>query len=113
MTSNREFLWYRLFQTDGFGPRARHLIWKAIRDSDLTLERFFDMEQSEFESTFPDLGSGRLARANFDALQAVDEEALYQNYESLKDNDIEIIYPGHELYPDKMSDLTQFNLFPL
>ncbi len=113
MNANNEFLWYRLFQTEGFGPRARYMIWQAIRDSDLTLVRLFDMDRPEFEGTFPDLGSGRLARASFETLQAVDEEAFYQEYESLKDNDIEIVYPGHELYPERALELIQHALFPI
>ena len=113
MTSTSDLLWYRLFQTEGFGPRARHIIWEGIRDSGFSLERLFGMDRAEFESTFPALGSGRLRRANFDALQSLDEDKLYEEYQALKDSDIEIVHPGHQLYPDSFSALVQRGLLPI
>lgn len=113
MTSRSDFLWYRLFQTEGFGPRARLIIWKAIRDSGFSLERLFNMDSSEFGSTFPALGRGRLKRANFDAIKSVDEDKLYEEYQTLKDNDVEIIYPGHQLYPERLSGPLEHRLLPI
>lgn len=113
MTSRTDLLWYRLFETEGFGPRARHIIWRAIRDSGFSLERLFSMDRSEFESTFPALGKGRLKRANFDALHSVDEDKIYEEFQALEDGDIEIVHPGHQLFPDSILGLIEYRLLPI
>jgi len=108
-----DFLWYKLFHAEGFGPRARYIIWEAIRDSGFSLERLFGMDRAEFQTTFPALGSGRLRRANFDALQSVDEDKLYEEYQALKDSDIEIVHPGHQLFPDSILELIEYRVLPI
>jgi len=107
MRSDTAFAWYRLFRTEGFGPRAMHLIWKTVKQSGTSLEDVFDMDESEFEKTFPELGRGRLRRAEFEAIRAQDVEALYEEYRRLKENEIEIIHPGHELHSERFLALIE------
>jgi len=76
--SSTELSWYRLFRAEGFGPRAMQVIWKAMQLSGTPLEKLFDMGRDEFVKTFPELGKGRLKRANFDSLRGQDEDALWR-----------------------------------
>jgi DNA processing protein len=113
MTKKTAFAWYRLFQAEGFGPKAMYTIWKALQESGLPLERLFEMERPDFESRFPSLGKGRLKRAGFDALHAQDEDKLYEEYQNLRDDGVEIVHPGHPLCGEKLLGLVEYGAFPI
>lgn len=110
MTHETDFLWYKLFRAEGFGTKSISMVYRTIHNSGFSLERVFGMSKFDFENTFPGLGRGRLKKANFDALQRLNEEVLYQEYQKLKNNRIKIIYPGHQLYPESLSGFMEHDI---
>ncbi len=113
MTKKTAFAWYRLFQAEGFGPKAMYTIWKTLQESGLPLEKLFEMERPDFESKFPSLGKGRLKRADFGTLQAQDEDKLYEEYQNLRDDGVEIVHPGHPLCGENLLGLVEYGAFPI
>lgn len=113
MSDNDAFSWYKLLRAERFGPKARQVIWEAVREGDFSLEDLFTIDRSEFEVRFPTLGKGRLKGASFDALQALDEDALYEEYQDLRDQEIEVVHPGHQLYPEGVARLEGGDALPV
>lgn len=113
MTINTDFLWYKLFNVQGFGPKSIHLIYEEIRRNGLSLESIFNMNKSEFESTFPEIGKGRLRKANFEAIKELNEEEIYQEHQDLKNKGIEIIYCGHKSYPERLLQFIEYGVPPI
>ena len=113
MTNKLDFLWYKLFSTEGFGPKSISIVYNTIHNLGIPLEEIFVMSESEFEKTFPELGKGRLRKATFEAIQKLNEEKIYQEYQELRNNGIKIIYPGCQLYPVKLLELTRYGVPPI
>jgi DNA processing protein len=113
MSGEEGFCWYKLSHAEGFGPKARQVIWDAVQRGDFSLEELFDMDGAEFEVRLPTLGKGRLKGASFEALHALDEDALYEEYQALKDQEIEVVHPGHALYPERVTRLEGGDAVPI
>lgn len=107
MKSSDPFCWYRLFRAEGFGPKAVQVIWDSVQKGNCALEDLFIMSSSEFEDRFPTLGKGTLSRASFQSLRAHDEEKLFEDYQLFSDAGIELLHPGHPLFPENLSRLAE------
>jgi DNA processing protein len=112
VSGEEAFAWYKLFRAEGFGPKARQVIWDAVQRGDFSLEELFDMDSAQFEARLPALGKGRLNAASSEVLQFLDEEALYEEYQALKDQEIEVVHPGHALYPESVARLEGGDALP-
>jgi len=113
MTDKTAVAWYRLFQAEGFGPKAMYIVWRTMHDSGLLLEKLFEMERPDFESRFPSLGKGKLKRADFGTLQAQDEDKLHEEYQNLRDDGVEMVHPGHPLCGENLLGLVEYGAFPI
>jgi DNA protecting protein DprA len=101
------FSWYRLFRAEGFGPKAVQTLWDAVQKGKCALEDLFTMSSSEFEDRFPTLGKGALNRASFQSLHTHDEGNLFEEYQSFSDTNIELVHPGHPLFPESLLRLAE------
>ena len=113
MREEEAFAWYKLFRAAGFGPKARQVVWEGVREAGVALGDVFTMDRSQFEERFPLLGKGRLKGASLEALQGLDEDVLYQEYQALKDQEIEVVHPGHSLYPEGVARLEGGDALPV
>lgn len=113
MKGSDAFSWYRLFRAEGFGPKAVQVVWDAVRTGNCALEDLFTMSRPEFEDRFPTLGKGTLNRASFESLRAHDEGKLFEEYQSFCNAGIELVHPGHPLFPESLSRLTEHGVSPI
>jgi DNA processing protein len=95
MIREAAYFWFRLFRTRGIGPKAlaaiqRELIATAMAPEQVPLNR-----QVLFES-YP-----RLAKLLADKVAADDADALWSEYESIREQGITVVHPGH---PDAPAD---------
>lgn len=111
--SGEAFLWYKLFHADGFGPKAMQVIWEAIQRGQLCIERLFGLKSPEFEANFPMLGKGRLKGATFESLQSLDEDTLQEEYQALKEESVELVHPGHPLFPESVGRPMEHGVSPI
>jgi len=112
MTVKPDFLWYKLFNAEGFGDKSIFIVYNTIKNHNISLEEVFKMDESKFRETFPKLGRDRLNKANIDSIQKVNEKTdeLYNEYQDLKSEGVEIIYPEHELFPKR---ILEFKISPI
>jgi len=102
VTTAEDYVWYKLFRAEGFGPRSLAILHQTARDRGVPLAEVFAMDEPTFASTFPALGRGRLKRASFRALKELDEDTLFREYEQLQDSSIALIHADHEQYPGRL-----------
>lgn len=113
MSGSDAFSWYRLFRAEGFGPKAVQVVWDTVQKGSCALEELFTMSRSEFEDRFPTLGKGTLNRASLESLHALEEDKLYEEYESFCEAGIELVHPGHALFPESLSRPMEHGASPI
>lgn len=96
---NKEYSWYLLSNTPGFGAKSIHYIYENLRKNDLTISDLFDLDINELSSTFPEIGKGRFSRAVFSSFKTMDEDRLFSNYEKLESEGVKIIGLDDDRYP--------------
>ena len=111
--SEDAFSWYRLFRAEGFGAKAVQVVWSTVQKGGCSLEDLFTMSRSDFEDRFPALGKGTLSRASFQSLRAHDEGKLFEEYQSFCETGIELVHPGHLLFPESPSRLMEHGVPPI
>lgn len=112
MKNNKEYNWFKLSYAVGFGPKSIHYLYSQLRNQGLTINDLFELSAEQFQNYFPELGQGRLSRANFSSLHELDEEKIYSSYQKLKDEKTHIITLDDERYPKSVLSTMQDNAPP-
>ena len=99
MRINRDYFWFRLFKTRGIGTKLLGSIAKILEAENLTPE-MLPRNQSDFSAQFP-----KLAKILNGKIRAEDREKVSAAYEQLKDQGIDIIYPGHPDFPPHLLEI--------
>lgn len=82
---NKEYSWYMLSNAPGFGAKSIHYIYENLQASNMYINKLFDIEAKELFRLFPEIGRGKLSRANFSCFPQLDaDDKLYANFEKLK-----------------------------
>ncbi|MDE0424180.1 MAG: DNA-processing protein DprA [Candidatus Poribacteria bacterium] len=89
MSINRDYFWFRLFKTRGIGPKLLVSIAEILEADNLNPE-ILPRSQSELSAQFP-----KLAKILNGKIRAEDREKVSKEYEELKRQGVNIIYPGH------------------
>jgi DNA processing protein len=96
------YYWYKLSEANGFGPKSIYTVYKSIIEKGCTIEDFFKLEKHEFEKRFPTLGKGRFKSANYESIKELSDQVILKKFYELQDKNIEIIFPGHKEFPDRL-----------
>ena len=93
MSINKDYFWFRLFKTRGIGTKLLVSIAKILETEHLDPE-MLPLNQSDLSGQFP-----KLAKILNGKIRAEDREKVYAEYNQLKKQGIDIIYPGHPDFP--------------
>ena len=93
MRINKDYFWFRLFKTRGIGPKLLVSVAEILEADNLNPE-ILPRSQSELSAQFP-----KLAKILNGKIRAEDREKVSKEYEELKRQGVNIIYPGHPDFP--------------
>jgi DNA processing protein len=97
---NKEYSWYMLSNAPGFGAKSIHYIYENLKANNMSINDLFDIEANELFRLFPEIGRGKLSRANFSCFLQLDaDDRLYSNFEKLKSEGVTIIGLDDDRYP--------------
>ena len=100
---NKEYSWYMLSNAPGFGAKSIHYIYENLQTNNMSINDLFDIEANELLRLFPEIGRGKLSRANFSCFPQLDaDDRLYSNFEKLKSDGVTIIGLDDERYPQSV-----------
>lgn len=100
---NKEYSWYMLSNAPGFGAKSIHYIYENLQSNKMSINDLFDLEANELFRLFPEIGRGKLSRANFSCFPQLDaDDRLYSNFEKLKSDGVTIIGLDDERYPQSV-----------
>lgn len=106
---NTEYNWFKLFNASGFGAKSIHYIYNNLHNHGLTINDLFELDLSQLQSYFPEIGRGKFSRASLSSLHHLDEEKLYNYFQKLKEEKVSIIGLDDERYPKNVLDYMQDN----
>ncbi len=100
---NKEYSWYMLSNSPGFGAKSIHYIYENLQANNMSINDLFDLEANELFRLFPEIGRGKLSRADFSCFPQLDaDDRLYSNFEKLKSDGVTIIGLDDERYPQSV-----------
>lgn len=99
MKIERDYFWFRLFKARGIGPKSLISIAKILEKEDYYPE-MLSWSQSSFSSQFPELSKILNGK-----IRAEDSDKAYTEYEQLKTQDVEFIYPMHPDFPPHLLEI--------
>lgn len=100
MNINRDYFWFRLFKTQGIGPKLLVSVAKTLEAENLNPE-VLPRSQSDLSAKFP-----KLAKIFNGKIRAEEREKVTTAYEQLKKQGIDIIYPGHPDFPPHLLEIS-------
>ena len=100
MRINRDYFWFRLFKTQGIGPKRLISVAETLEAENLNPETL-PRSQSDLSAKFP-----KLAEILNGKIRAEDRGKVFAAYEQLKDHGIDIIHPGHPDFPPHLLEIS-------
>lgn len=92
---NNDYYWYKLIKTRGLGSKRLISIAKAIDKFQIKPEDLVSADIQSLIAKYPDLKESVMKIFDLD-----ENGEILQEYSKLKENEVEIIYPGHNDYPN-------------
>ncbi len=99
MRINTDYFWFRLFKTRGIGPKLLASIAKMLEAENLNPETL-PLDHNDLSAQFPEL-----AKILKGKIREEDREKVSAAYKQLKDQEIDIIYPGHPDFPPHLLEI--------
>ena len=99
MSIDNGYFWFRLFKTKGIGPKLLGSVAKILEAENLTPE-MLPLTENDLTAQFPEL-----AKILKGKIYKEESEKVFAAYEQLKDDGINIIYPGHPHFPLQLLDI--------
>ena len=99
MSINRDYFWFRLFKTRGIGPKTLAAVARILAAENLNPE-MLSLNQSDLAAQSPEL-----AKILEDKICTENSEAVSEQYETLKRQEINIIYPRHPDFPLQLLEI--------
>jgi DNA processing protein len=100
MKIERDYFWFRLFKAHRIGPKSLISIAKILEKEDRHPE-MLPRNQSNFSTQFPELSKILNGK-----IRAEDSDKAYTEYEQLKTQGVEFIYPMHPDFPPHLLEVT-------
>ena len=99
MSIERDYFWFRLFKARGIGPKSLISIAKILEKEDCHPE-MLPRSQSDLSTQFPELSKILNGK-----IRAEDSDKTYMEYELLKMQGVEFIYPRHPDFPSNLLEI--------
>ena len=100
MSIERDYFWFRLFKTRGIGTQLLISVAKILEAENLKPE-MLPLNQSDLSVRFP-----KLAKILKGKIWEEDREKVSAEYEQLKKQNIDIVYPGHPDFPPQLLEIS-------
>ena len=100
MKINTDYFWFRLFKTRGIGSKTLAAVAKILAAENLNPE-MLPLNQSDLAAQSPEL-----AKILKDKICTENSEQVSEQYEALKRQEIDIIYPGHPDFPPQLLEIS-------
>lgn len=100
MGIDRHYFWFRLFKTPGIGPKSLSSIANILQEQQLTPE-LLSCSQNDLLAQSP-----KLAKILNGKIRLEDREEISREYEQLKRQEVDIIYPGHPNFPAQLLEIS-------
>ena len=100
MKIDRDYFWFRLFKTRGIGPKLLASVAKILETENLTPE-VLPRSQNDLFAQYPEL-----AKILKDKICPEDREKVSEQYEDLKRQEIDIVYPGHPNFRPRILEIS-------
>ena len=100
MKINADYFWFRLFKTQGIGAKTLASIARILAAENLTPE-MLPLNQSDLSTQ-----STELAKILNGKIRTEDREKVFEAYEALKNNGVDIIYPRHPNFPPQLLEIS-------
>ncbi|WP_013320237.1 DNA-processing protein DprA [Gloeothece verrucosa] len=106
--NSTEYFWFRLLQTPGIGAKSLVTIAKLLQKYNLSPEKIPNSKK-ELSSLFPEL-----AKIILNKIKKEDQEKIFQEYNEIEREDINLFYPQHPHYPEKLlNKLDKYGISPV
>lgn len=92
------YFWFRLFRTKGIGPKGLVAVQRELDQEGIGPEAI-PLNKRALEADHPGLAKLLLSKITAD-----NRDAVRQEYESLEERGVSIVYPGHPHYPATLID---------
>ena len=99
MNIERDYFWFRLFKARGIGPKSLISIAKILEKEDRHPE-MLPRNQSDLSTQFPELSKILNGK-----IRAEDSDKAYMEYEQLKTQGVDFIYPRHPDFPPHILEI--------
>lgn len=99
MKIERDYFWFRLFKARGIGPKSLISIAKILEKENCHPE-MLPRSQGDLSIQFPELSKILNGK-----IRAEDSDKAYTEYEQLKTQGIEFIYPRHPDFPPHLLEI--------
>jgi DNA processing protein len=99
MNGSSTYSWFRLFSIKGFGAVTINRITAKARAQGLTIPEIFEIDREKSQQIFPPKGGEIYTRLH------EKDDAVFEEYNRLLANRVEIIHPEHPFYPSKLRTL--------
>ncbi len=96
---NTEYNWFKLFNASGFGAKSIHYIFHNLQTHHLTINDLFQLDVSQLQNYFPEIGRGKYSRGSLSSLKQLDEIKIYNFFQKLKEEKVHIVVLDDERYP--------------
>ena len=100
MSIDKDYFWFRLFKARGIGTKILVSIAKILEAENLNPEMLL-LDHNDLSAQFPEL-----AKILKGKISEEDREDVSAAYEQLKDQGINIIYPGHPDFPPHLLEIS-------
>lgn len=108
MMTDAAYFWFRLFRTNGIGPKSLAAVQRELEREGLDPEAV-PLNKRALEERHP-----RLAKIIIGKIRADDRDAVRQQYEALEAAGVSVVYPGHPHYPATLTaDAERFGVSPV
>ncbi len=100
MGIDRHCFWFHLFKTPGIGPKSLSSIARILEKQQLTPE-VLSWNPNDLLAQSPEL-----AKILNGKIRLEDREEISREYEQLKRQEVDIIYPGHPNFPSQLLEIS-------
>ena len=100
MRVDKDYFWFRLFKTRGIDAKLLVSIAKILEAENLNPETL-PLDHNDLSAQFPEL-----AKILNEKIRTEDREKISAAYKQLKDQGINIIYPGHPDFPPHLLEIS-------
>ncbi len=86
-----------------------HYIFEILQKNSLSINDLFELDLNQLSNIFPEIGRGKFSRASFSSFKQLDDDKLFNYFQKLKEDKVNIIRLDDERYPKSVLENMQDN----